>query len=421
VANPANGSTLFQGEPIHLTANATDNVRVTRMQFRSSDGSLDIDDGSAPWSAPFTAPLASGPVTFTVTAFDHARNIGVCSSTVDVIQGPPPAVTLTSLAPGTVLTEGATIPITAAVAASRVPVSRVDFTVNGVTFASDAAAPFSFLFTVPAGVNWLSVRASAVDNAGSAGTSGDVIVPVAPDPLTTVRGRVEDASRKSVAGADVGITLEQGLVADVFDFHTTLSTLPSLTGKTPSRTKVVSAANLRNPNYLFGINPFGFGAGSHAVRLTGEIQITAAGIYTFTLGVNEGGRLIIGGQTIVSIPRGAGGFQQASARVWALPGSYPLEIRTFDNGNPEIQLSYVPPGGKPQVVSPAALAPGRELYQTRSGTTGAFSVPGVPTVFGGLGGSVTFTPARGRVSTGEFRPVAPVAGGITDVGLIRLR
>src|SRR4029077_8716615 len=110
--------------------------------------------------------------------------------------------TITSVAAGAALVAGATVPI-AIDATNRVPVTKVDFSVNGVALSSDPEAPFEFLFTVPAGVNALALSVVATDTVGKTRTWQPVNVAVTPDPLTTVQGLIVDKSSAPIAGADV--------------------------------------------------------------------------------------------------------------------------------------------------------------------------------------------------------------------------
>jgi hypothetical protein len=129
---------------------------------------------------------------------------------------------------------------------------------------------------------------------------------------------------------------------------------------------------------------------------------------------------MIGGLTIVNVARGAGVFQQANATVWLPAGAIPIEVSTFDNGNPQIQLSYAPPGQALTVIPQSVLTPAFTLYRARSATLGVFSIAGVPTALGDLEVFAASTPARGRSLTGDAGPVAPVAAGVTDVGAVRV-
>src|SRR5439155_524674 len=94
----------------------------------------------------------------------------------------PPTCTIGRPADGATLTAGSTVQVTADADNNRVPVRRVDFIVNGVTLATDDAAPFNFLFTVPAGVSSLALSAVATNTAGKTGTAPTANVSVVADP-----------------------------------------------------------------------------------------------------------------------------------------------------------------------------------------------------------------------------------------------
>ncbi len=418
VISPSNGSTLFEGEPLLVEATAARALLVADVMFQSSDGSLSVDDTSSPYTAPFTVPVGVNQITFNVSASDTVGNVGTCSATVSVVPGPPPTVSVVSPAPGAVLTEGSTVEIVVD-ADNRVPVTRVELLVNGRLLSTDTKAPYTFLLTVPAGMSSLSVSTNAVDSVAKAGTSEDVVVVVVPDERTTVQGRTIDASGAPVAGAEL-LVYVHGVSAEVFDFATTLPNMPDLASRIPDRTRMLSALNLRNPDAMFGADPFGFGSSpSHVVRFSGTLTVPVAGTYSFTLGVNAGGRLVIGGSTVVDLPNSVGQFQEGTGPIVLPAGPSPVQLVAFDNGNPEVQLSYAPPGGDRRIVPPSALVPALALSGTTSGSDGIFSVPDVPTSLGEIGATARLL-SNGTVLTGRASPVAPIAGGITDVGQIRL-
>jgi hypothetical protein len=172
---------------------------------------------------------------------------------------------------------------------------------------------------------------------------------------------------------------------------------------------------------VFGDTPFGAVGTSQVVRMTGKLRIDRSGLYTFVLGVNEGGRLMLGGWTVVNLSSGIGMFQQGSIRVWLPEGWIPIQIISFGNGNPEVQLSYEPPGGALQVVPTRALRPATNPYEALSNAAGMFSVAGVPTVLGEIEVSASYEPKKGKDIEGEADSIDPVPDGITNVGLIRLR
>jgi streptogramin lyase len=72
------------------------------------------------------------------------------------------------------------------------------------------------------------------------------------------------------------------------------------------------------------------------------------------------------------------------------------------------------------VIDPSDLTPGLPLYRATSGADGSFAIPGVPTMLGDIGASATLTAPDGMPLSGAAAPVAPVPGGTTEVGDVRV-
>jgi Big-like domain-containing protein/carboxypeptidase family protein/PA14 domain-containing protein len=399
-----------------VVVTATTSEPVARVEF--AVGALTVVDDTAPYSATLDLTgVPEGSVLLTATA------VGLLGETArvtrQVVIDPPPMAHITSPAPGSVLLEGATIPIVVE-ATDNVAVARVDLSVNGQVLASDSTTPFQFLFTVPVGVTSLTFAATAADNLAQSATSSNVVVSVLPDPLTTVQGTTVDGANVPLAGAQVVADLS-GLTAEAFNFQTPLTTLPNLTGLTANRTKIVSTPNMPNPNLMFGSDPFGFGpAFSRTVRLTGTLGVAAPGTYTFSLRVNAGGRLTIGGTQVIDLASSTGAAQEATGAIALAAGRTAIELLFVDNGNPELVLRYQPPGGEMQVIPPSLLVPAVSPFESTSGPTGAFSISGVPTALGNVSASATIVTAGGTFLSGRATPIVPTAGGITNLGSIRL-
>jgi hypothetical protein len=421
IANPSDGATLFEGEALLVNATASDSSgSVTRVVLTSSIGGVNADLSTGPYTAPFVVPAGATQVTFTVTAYDSWLNAGVCTSTVNVVPGPPPAVAVASPLAGSTLAAGSSIAIVVD-AANRVPVSSVDLFVNGAAVATDDAAPFEFPFTVPGGVSSLTLSASARNTVGKTAASTPVSVLVVPDSLTTLQGTVVDGVNDNapVSGATVTPGVH-GALAEVFNFAEPLTALPDLSGA-PHRVSLVSALNLRNPGSLFGSDPFGFGSSpSRAIRFSANLRVIVPGLYTFTLGAAEGGRLVVNGTTVIDIPKTTDRFRQGSGSITLAGGWVPIQVLTFDNSTPEVQLSYAAPGAAARIVPPAVLVPASVPFEVTSGDNGAFSISGVPTNLGQVGGSAVAS-LNGKLVRGVSAPVTPVPGGTTDVGMVRLR
>src|SRR5439155_14332939 len=179
---------------------------------------------------------------------------------------------------------------------------------------------------------------------------------------------------------------------------------------------------------------FGFGTSpSRATRMTATLKTIGANTYTFKLGVKAAGQLFVNGTKVVDLPTDVGHFQEGIGTITVTQSTLAIEIRMFDNGNPEVQLSYAVGGGEVGLLTAAAAGAGPELkiiepdeltptivpYQTTSAADGSFSIPAVPTTLGSVGVNVTAT-IGGRTKHRVTQPIAPVPGGITDFGVVRV-
>ncbi len=118
------------------------------------------------------------------------------------LAGIAPTVTITSPANGAAQFEGASLTVFVN-AVDDVAVSSVQFLVNGELAFTTTSAPYQYIFTVPAGVNSLTLGARAVDLAGNTGTAANVVVPVVPDPLTLLTGLIVDSNNTPLPNATV--------------------------------------------------------------------------------------------------------------------------------------------------------------------------------------------------------------------------
>ncbi len=116
--------------------------------------------------------------------------------------GVPPTVSITAPLPNSSVIEGTPVPVRVS-ASDDIAVAGVTFLVNGSSTFTDTSEPFEFVVNAPAAPGPLVLGARAVDFGGNIGTAGTVSVGVTPDPLTTVSGRVVDATGTPVVGATV--------------------------------------------------------------------------------------------------------------------------------------------------------------------------------------------------------------------------
>jgi hypothetical protein len=170
---PAEGATVMG--TLTLTATATDNVAVTRVEFYDGDTRLSTDTTS-PYSYSWnTLTSSNGEHTLTAKAFDAKANIGITTVTVTVDNDlTPPTVDLT--APGEGETVSGTVVLTATASDNRA-VTRVAFFVGTTQVGSDTSAPYSFSYnTRPLPNGGKVLTAKAYDAANNVGTSAVVNV-----------------------------------------------------------------------------------------------------------------------------------------------------------------------------------------------------------------------------------------------------
>ena len=142
-----------------------------------------------------------GTITDLGTTGDTRLYIGQYNQIVDN-GGIPPAVQITFPTPTTTLIQGQTITLSAN-ATDDIAVASVNFLVNGQVVFTTSSQPYQFTFIVPVTATTLTLGATAVDYGNNVGTAPNVVVPVIPDPLTTVKGQVSTKAGIAVSGATV--------------------------------------------------------------------------------------------------------------------------------------------------------------------------------------------------------------------------
>jgi len=329
----------------------------------------------------------------------------------------PPTIEFLFPRADTTLIEGQTVTVEVEAADDGL-LTGVDLAVNGVVFAQQDDNNARFLFTVPYAADLLDFSATASDGVGNTTTVNNSVL-VDPDPSTTVLGAVVDPDLDPVAGADVNLELA-GLRGEFFDFQDPLATLPDLDGLTPAAVRLISAVNLRNPDNLLSSDTFGVGLSpDFAARFSGLLRVPTTGTYTFTLGADDGARLVLDGIPVVEV-LGSGEFTEAAGTVALSRGRVPIQLDYFQSlGDAELQLSATGPDGVPSIVPPAELLQDPPPFVTSSGVVGDFSLTDVPTILGDI--QVEASAILGEFEArGTSARVAPVRGGVTDVGTIQL-
>lgn len=166
---------------VNVTANATDNVAVTGVQFLLNGVNLGPEDLVAPYTVSWnTTTVPNGNYTLTARARDAAGNnatsapvLVTVSNAVDITA---PTVSITDPAAGQVL---GTVNV-AANAADNVGVVGVQFLLNGVNLGSeDLSAPYTVSWNTLLSTNGsYTLTARARDAAGNSTVSAGVVVTV---------------------------------------------------------------------------------------------------------------------------------------------------------------------------------------------------------------------------------------------------
>lgn len=192
ITHPVNGQVFEEGVSFDITATASDNSAVSKVDFYIDDVKVGDD-----YVIPYTHAnviLPAGVHTIKAVATDDEGAESVPSIVnISVEADPAPVVEITSPQTGDVFGEGATINI-AASATDNGSVVLVEFFANRQKVGEDSIAPYTCsLPNAPIGNYYLF--ASATDNNGNISNSADVLVNVVdPTPVVTITSPANNAT-----------------------------------------------------------------------------------------------------------------------------------------------------------------------------------------------------------------------------------
>jgi ELWxxDGT repeat protein len=174
ISSPAQGAQLRR--IVQVSATASDNQGVTRVEFYAN-GALLGTDTTAPYDVSWdTAAGPNGSITLTTRAYDLAGNVTVSAGVTVGVDNAAPTVAITSPANGATLALSTTIE---ASAADNVGVTQVVFYDGATVIGTDTTAPYSVswnLLFVSKGSHTLTAKAH--DAVGNVTTSAPVTVKV---------------------------------------------------------------------------------------------------------------------------------------------------------------------------------------------------------------------------------------------------
>ena len=165
---------------VTVSANASDNVGVTRVQFLVDGQNLGNPLTTAPYQVSWNTAGLTGTHTLSAVASDAAGNTGTAPSisvTVSSVDTTPPSISIS--APGTGQSVQGTVTVSAN-ASDNVGVTRVQFMVNGQNLGSPVTlAPFQTSWNTTGLTGTQTLSAVAFDAAGNSGTANAVTVTIA--------------------------------------------------------------------------------------------------------------------------------------------------------------------------------------------------------------------------------------------------
>ena len=171
ITNPVNGAAVSGA--VTISADAVDNVGVTRVAFLVDGGSIGTDT-SAPYAVFWDTTIYPHNSLHTIlanaldTSGNQASSSAVLVTVLDVI---PPNISITNPINGSTVPKNSTVTITAN-ASDISGINKVEFYVNGVLKCADTTSSYSCNWKVPPRKNVVyTVLAKAFDVAGNTNTS----------------------------------------------------------------------------------------------------------------------------------------------------------------------------------------------------------------------------------------------------------
>lgn len=177
ITAPANGATV--ANTITVSANASDNVGVTNVEFYRGT-TLISSDATSPYSISWnTTTVANGSYTLTSKAYDAAGNIGTSAGVTVTVSNDTTAPTTSITAPASGATVSGSAVAVSANASDNVGVTNVEFYRGTTLISNDNTSPYSISWNTTTVANGsYTLTSKAYDAAGNVGTSAGVTVTV---------------------------------------------------------------------------------------------------------------------------------------------------------------------------------------------------------------------------------------------------
>jgi hypothetical protein len=166
-------------------------------------------------------------------------------------------------------------------------------------------------------------------------------------------GKVDSAN----ATVSISVTSAQaGWLSEFFDFTTSLSALPSLTGKTPNVTRTDAVLDFARADGTPWPGLPSTMVDTYASRHTGTIRIATAGTYKFYLKSDDGSKLWLDGQQVINND-GNHEMKEVSGSRSLTAGNHAIRVEFFENqGTAGLIFRWEGPGIAKEVVPESVLS-----------------------------------------------------------------
>jgi len=225
ITTPANNA-FVAGSAVAVSASASDNIALSRVDFYRDSNVLLGTDNTAPYGISWdTMSLTGGAHTLIAVATNLAGNTKTSTVVNVTVDSTPPQVSLSAPANGAFVTG---TPAVSAVATDNIGISKVEFYIdNNVLLTTDTNSPYGFNWnstTVPDGAHTL--YAIAQDTFGLRTTSASVAITVdntAPTVAITSPANGATVSRNTTVNINANASDNIGVVKVEFYVGTTLT------------------------------------------------------------------------------------------------------------------------------------------------------------------------------------------------------
>ena len=192
LAQPSAGQAFSVGQPITLTATASDaDGSISKVDFLF-DGVAVATASTAPFTQSWAGATA-GTHLVTARAMDNRGAMTVSAPvSVTVTTATVPVVSVTSPTANRNFATGSAVPLSATATVVGGTISQVDFYSGPILLGSSTASPYAIAWT-PAAAGTYAITAKAVDNRGTTNTSSAVTINVV-TPTVTIASPAPNAS-----------------------------------------------------------------------------------------------------------------------------------------------------------------------------------------------------------------------------------